>query len=114
MDITVHTGCAGDKHLFRFSWFDHNNVVHNTHVEVNIAERDKPRTLEVFVDGSKVAVVSGDPQIGFVVPKPKRVLRGDYFTHEASGGRWHVVGIIERSDPDDSLKGRVTLEIVQE
>lgn len=56
-EVTIHTGCQGDTHQCTFSWFDHNNVPQKTVVEVNIQAQDKPRTLEVIVNGVVVATV---------------------------------------------------------
>ena len=56
-EVTSHTGCAGDSHKCNVDWFDENNVRQNTTAEVNIQKQDKPRTLEVLMNGVIVAVV---------------------------------------------------------
>jgi methylmalonyl-CoA mutase cobalamin-binding subunit len=50
MEITVHTGCAGDFNKINIAWFDENGVEKITVIEVNILEQDKPRTLEIKID----------------------------------------------------------------
>ncbi len=40
-------------------WFNHNNVHHTDHVEVRIADKDKPRTLQVLINGMIVAQREG-------------------------------------------------------
>ena len=57
MEITLNTGCAGDSHKCNIDWFDENNVRRKTIVEVNIQPQDKPRTLEIIVNGVIVATV---------------------------------------------------------
>jgi hypothetical protein len=51
MNISLHTGCAGEQHTISVDWFDENNISKTTVVEINIQPQDKPRTLEVVVDG---------------------------------------------------------------
>ena len=53
--LTLHTGCAGDSFDIQVEWFDHNNIRHSDHVAIRIAQRDKPRTLQVVVNGMIVA-----------------------------------------------------------
>jgi hypothetical protein len=57
MEITLHTGCAGESHKCNVDWFDESSRPQKTVVEVNIQKQDKPRTLEVVVNGVVVAVV---------------------------------------------------------
>jgi hypothetical protein len=55
MTMTIHTGCAGDRDTINVDWFDHDNVKHAAKVELVMLERDKPRTLQIRVDGVIVA-----------------------------------------------------------
>lgn len=57
VEITLNTGCAGEVYRCNVEWFDENNVRRKTIVEVNIQPQDKPRTLEVVVNGVIVATV---------------------------------------------------------
>ncbi len=57
MEITIHTGCAGDKNTINIAWFDENNVRHATKIEANVLPLDKPRTLEIIVNGVKFGEV---------------------------------------------------------
>ncbi len=56
-EITIHTGCQGDRNLIHVAWFDENNVRQVTEVEVNILPQDKPRTLEIKVNSARLATV---------------------------------------------------------
>lgn len=57
MEITLHTGAQGDRAIIHVDWFDHNNIHRTTDVEIAIQEQDKPRTLEISVDGAAVSVI---------------------------------------------------------
>jgi hypothetical protein len=50
---------AGDELMFNVDWFDHNNVRQHTEVLMAMQKQDKPRQLEVRVNGVIVAVVPG-------------------------------------------------------
>lgn len=54
-EITLHTGCAGSSFTIHVDWFDHNNIRRTDHVQIRIADRDKPRTLQVLINGMIVA-----------------------------------------------------------
>ena len=56
-ELTIHTGCQGDSTRLNVDWFDENNVRLKTIVQVNIQSQDKPRTLEIVVNGVVVATV---------------------------------------------------------
>ena len=58
--MTIHTGLAGEKTKIHFDWFDHNNIRHETVVEVNVPWRDRPRGLEILVNGAKVSEVNAE------------------------------------------------------
>ena len=53
-ELTWHTGCSGDKLTLHVDWFDHDNVPQKTDVVLRILDRDKPRTLAVFVGDEAV------------------------------------------------------------
>lgn len=57
MEITIHTGLAGDQNRIHVDWFDHNNNRQDTVIDVNVLVRDKPRTIEILVNGVCLAVV---------------------------------------------------------
>jgi hypothetical protein len=74
VEVTLKTGCAGESHKCNVEWFDENSVDQLTVVEVNIRDQDKPRVLEVVVDGMLVfaAVPSESIKQGmFCSPKSK-------------------------------------------
>lgn len=58
-ELTLHTGAQGHHDLIHLQWFDQNNVPQHTLVEFVILEQDKPRTLEIRVDGVTVATIVG-------------------------------------------------------
>jgi hypothetical protein len=47
----------GDCNTIYIEWTDHNNVRQNTAMEVNVLPDDKPRTLEIKVNGVVLATV---------------------------------------------------------
>jgi hypothetical protein len=58
--LTWSTGCAGDELSLPVDWFNHNNVRQRTIVTIAIQRQDKPRQLEVRVNGVVVAVIPSD------------------------------------------------------
>ena len=56
-EITIHTGDMGDQNIIHISWFDEDNRPQSTELRVIIQNNDKPRTLEVRVNGVRVAEV---------------------------------------------------------
>ena len=56
MEITIHTGCQGDYNKINVDWLDHNGVHRKEVLEINIQPRDKPRTLELKLNGWLFAV----------------------------------------------------------
>ena len=56
-ELTVHTGGQGDATTIHVDWFDHNNVRQRTDLVIAIQCQDKPRTLEVKINGVVLAVV---------------------------------------------------------
>lgn len=55
-EITLHADAAPGLTI-HVKWADHNNIPHETTVNIAITERDKPRTLAVKVDGEVVCSV---------------------------------------------------------
>jgi len=48
---TLHTGGQGEEDLIHVQWYDHNNIRQQTDVKICIRPQDKPRTLEIWVNG---------------------------------------------------------------
>lgn len=57
MEITLHTGCPGSNDLIHIDWFDENNVHQDTALEIVIRDQDKPRRLEIRLNGETVATI---------------------------------------------------------
>lgn len=62
-ELTVHTGLAGEHTMINVSWFDHNGVTHLTPIEVIVCEHDKPRTVEIWINGIRVGILNSDHQV---------------------------------------------------
>jgi hypothetical protein len=56
-EITIHTGSQGDCNRIHIDWFDHNNVRQETIIDVNVLPQDKPRTLEIVINGVRIGVI---------------------------------------------------------
>lgn len=56
-ELTIHTGSTGDYHHLHIDWFDENNVRQDTELELHILTQDKPRTLQIRVNGVIVATI---------------------------------------------------------
>jgi hypothetical protein len=54
-ELSVLTGGPGEVTTIRVHWFNENNVRREARVELRMNERDKPRTLEIWVNRVKVA-----------------------------------------------------------
>lgn len=57
--LTWSTGRAGDEITLPVDWFNHNNVPQRTVVTIAVQQQDKPRQLEVRVNGVVLAVIPG-------------------------------------------------------
>ena len=57
MEITIHTGLAGDYNTINIDWFDENNVEQKSILEINVLPHDEPRTLVVIVNGVILATI---------------------------------------------------------
>jgi len=60
-ELAVLTGAQGEITTIRVYWFNENNVRRETRVELRMNERDKPRTLEVWVNRVKLAETTEAP-----------------------------------------------------
>ena len=65
--ITIHTGTQSDHTQIDISWFDENNVKQLTTIEVIVQEQDKPRRLELQVNGKLYAILCSGGKIIEVV-----------------------------------------------
>jgi hypothetical protein len=59
-ELTLHTGCQGDWDTINIDWFNENGVLKHTKLDIIIQEQDRPRTLEIRVNGVTVAVINSD------------------------------------------------------
>lgn len=57
MELTLHTGFMDERTIIHVDWYDHNNVRQKSEVEIRIQPQDKPRTLEIRVNGAVLATV---------------------------------------------------------
>jgi hypothetical protein len=57
MELTIHTGCAGEETMINIDWFNENNVPQSTQLAIKVQDQDRPRQLEIIINGVKVAVV---------------------------------------------------------
>lgn len=55
MELTIHTGGSGDWTTIHLDWFDENNVRYKDRLDIIIREQDKPRVLEIHLNGAKLA-----------------------------------------------------------
>jgi len=77
MEITIHTGMMGDASKINIEWFNGNLETQHTEILAKVKNQDKPRVLEIYVDGVKVSDISdAHPAIthGLVEPLTKRPL----------------------------------------
>ena len=56
-ELTIHTGCMDAQTIIHVDWFDHNNIPQRTEIEIRIQPQDKPRTLELRLNGVVLATV---------------------------------------------------------
>ncbi len=58
MDMTLYTGDMGDSQRINVVWSDENNVHRTTIIDIEIRNQDKPRTLDIIVNGVVVATTN--------------------------------------------------------
>jgi hypothetical protein len=58
-EITIHTGGMADCSTIYFDWFDENLNDLKTTVEMVVRNQDKPREMDLFVEGEPVAHFCG-------------------------------------------------------
>lgn len=56
-EITIHTGTQCDWNTINVAWFNENNVPQKTTLEIVVQEQDKPRTLEIRLNGAIIAII---------------------------------------------------------
>lgn len=59
-EITLHTGCMGDEFVVNIDWHNHNNCTRNDKLEINILNLDKPRTLQILLNGCGIGEIVND------------------------------------------------------
>jgi len=59
-EITIRAGGQYDETQINVDWNDHNNVSRRTTVLVSVLGQDKPRTLQITVNGVVVATIPAD------------------------------------------------------
>lgn len=57
MEITLHTGSQGAHTTLHVDWFDEDGVGQVTDIDIIVQDQDKPRTLEIRINGAVVAVI---------------------------------------------------------
>ena len=57
MEITIHTGCQGANNIIWIDWFNHNGIRRQDKIEIDIQEKDKPRTLEIKLNDAVLAII---------------------------------------------------------
>lgn len=64
MELTLHTGDMGDCNTIYIEWSDENNIRYKDELNIVIREQDKPRILEIHLNGVKVAEINSRLNIG--------------------------------------------------
>ncbi len=62
MELTIHTGFAGDETVVHVDWFDHDNVPHKDRVLIAVRRQDKPRMIDVRINEVLVATLLSRPK----------------------------------------------------
>jgi hypothetical protein len=55
-ELTVHAGSMGEELTLHIDWSDHDNIKQATTVKLEVLPIDKPRTLEISIDGIPVFI----------------------------------------------------------
>lgn len=56
-ELTIHTGIQGDWNTINIDWSDENNVTQKTKIDIIVKDQDKPRTLEIRLNGVTIATI---------------------------------------------------------
>lgn len=59
-ELTIHTGGMGDVHKINIDCFDHNNIRRNSVLELIVPNQDKPRILQVWMNGILLCTLEGE------------------------------------------------------
>ena len=60
MELTIHTGTAGEETIINIDWFNENGVKRKDELRIEINEQDKPRTMEIVLNGVKIGEVKAN------------------------------------------------------
>lgn len=58
-ELTIHTGNQGDHIAIHVDWFDENNVHYRETISIVVLDRDKPRTMDFYLNGARLAETNG-------------------------------------------------------
>lgn len=59
MEITLHTGAMGSEWVINVDWMDEDAVPRHDQIELRVPNIDKPRRVELWVNGAKVGHLPG-------------------------------------------------------
>ncbi len=59
-EITLHTGEMGACFTINIDFHDHNNVKHAHKLDIKVLNKDKPRTLCIYLNEMKIAETGGE------------------------------------------------------
>lgn len=62
-EITIHTGCAGDRFTINIQWFDENNVQKLDKLVISVRDKDKPRLIDLIVNDVVFATLLGKDRV---------------------------------------------------
>lgn len=55
MELTLHTGLAGEGTTIHIDWFDENNMQFTDTLEISVRNQDKPRVIDIYINNVKIA-----------------------------------------------------------
>lgn len=55
MELTLHTGLAGESITIHIDWSDGNNRRLADTLEISVRSQDKPRIIDIYINNVKVA-----------------------------------------------------------
>ena len=58
MELTIHTGLQGEHSTINLEWHDENNRVLKDEIIIIVKEQDKPRILEILINGVKLTEIN--------------------------------------------------------
>lgn len=81
-ELTLHAGGTGESLTLNVDWTDHNNIFHCNTIVIRIPFQDKPRILEILIDGILAERIDSNKPFFPVKTRKEPILPAEWQYHE--------------------------------